>query len=75
MVMIRLLWLLYMKSARMSDLMFLRTLLILTIWSSNKDINLEILSVSIGTIICHLDGPLIVMLILILVLPELLIIL
>jgi len=69
------LWLLYMKSARMSDFMFFKALLILAMWSPNKDINLEILSVLIGLIIYCLDSPLVVMLILGLVLPELLIIL
>jgi len=63
-----------MKFAGISDLMFLKVLLLM-MWSPDKNINLEILSVPIGIIICHLDSSLVVMLILGLALLELLIIL
>jgi len=63
-----------MKFAGISDLMFLKVLLLM-MWSPDKNMNLEILSVPIGIIICHLDSSLVVMLILGLALLELLIIL
>jgi len=49
-----------MKSTKTSDLMFLKALLILDIWWLLFFINFIILFLFIRTIICFLDGPLVV---------------
>ena len=53
-----------MKLAKISDLIFFKTLLILAIWSSNKDMNFEMLLVLIGTIVYYLEDLFVVILIL-----------
>jgi len=49
-----------MKSTEISDLMFLKALLIFDIWWLLSFMNFIILSPLIRTIICFLDGPLVV---------------
>lgn len=49
-----------MKSTTMSDLAFLRSLLILAIWNAEFLMNELLLSLLMGIIICFLDGSFVV---------------
>ena len=62
-VIMRLQWSEQTMSIIISDLIFLRNLLILEIWLSDNDMNLEILLSSIGIMIYLLEEPFVAMLI------------
>ena len=64
-----------MKLAITSDLMFLSTLFKFVMCTLDKVINFNLLLLLIGTIICFLEGFLVVILILDFIFPELLIVL
>ena len=64
-----------MKLAITSDLMFLSTLFKFVMCTLDKVINFNLLLLLIGTIICLLEGFLVVILILDFIFPELLIVL
>ena len=75
MVMIMPCWSVQKKSAMTSDLIFLNILFRLVMCKFKEAMNFDLLSLSIGTIICFLEGLLVVILILDLIFPESLIIL
>ena len=75
MVMIMPCWSVQKKSAITSDLIFLNILFRLVMCKFKEAMNFDLLSLSIGTIICFLEGLLVVILILDLIFPESLIIL
>ena len=74
-VIIRSLWSVWTKSAKISDLIFSKVLSILVMCSLDKDIHFEMFAKPIGTMICFFEGPLVVILILDFIFPELLIVL
>ena len=75
MVMIMPCWSVQKKSAMTSDLIFLNILFRLVMCKFKEAMNFDLLLLSIGTIICFLEGLLVVILILGLIFPESLIIL